>query len=306
MNGHGGDEMSQNIISHRRAIQNLLKEDQLLDIRQMAIETPLSNIGNTEFLSYQREIIQNAFLGFTYQFCITSTVVSDENMVPQEIECVLLDLPEEIMVSYMNNLEYDELTPVSLLNPGRALSYTEACQDLDVSKHPFFVNHCSKFSIYRGITVGYNYPASRHTFITMDYLGDKDNIGWSKFDHTRLSIASFPFALAWLYRQGRMDIGELSRRFELLADFSEIKLQNLRKFINTPFQSFAEQGEALGIKGNSLRADLNETHKQVRNRFKKYCRPEEMDSMTRMAGLKLHYDFLKMLGDHTQELVRPT
>jgi len=297
--------MSGELISHRRAIQKLLREEQLRHLFQIATELPFSKKGNTEFLAYQKEILQSVFLGFSYQYCITSTVVSNENMTPQELDCVLLNVPDEILLSYMQNIEYDELTPISLLNPGRALSYTDACQELDANKHPFFINHCSKFGIYRAITVGYNYPASRHTFITFDYLGDQSNTSWSRFDYTRLSLASFPFALAWLFRQNRMDLGELSRRFELLSGFSESKLQNLRKFINAPYQSFSEQGEGLGIKGSSLRADLNETHKYVRSRLEKYCRPEELDSSSRLAGLKLHYDFLKMLGDHTQEIIRP-
>jgi len=295
--------MSKNLVSHRRAIQMLFKEEQLQNILHMADEISKSEAGNIEFLEYQRQILQKVFPGFSYEFCISSTVVSDENMVAQEIECVLLDLPDEILLSYMNNAEYDDLTPLSLLNPGRALNYTQVFQDKTVKEHPFFTNHCSKFGIHKGITVGYIYPASKHTFITFDYLGDENNDAWNKFDHSRLGIASFPFALVWLCRQRRMDKAELTRCFDLLGGFSESTIQNLRKFITTPHLTFSEQGSDLGMQGNSLRADLNKTLKRVAPRLVKYCRPEEVSSTKRLAGLKLHYDFLKMCGDHTQELV---
>lgn len=272
----------------------------------MAIETPASKAGNVKFLQYQRQVFQSIFPGFTYEFCITSTVVSDTNMIAQEIECVLLDLPDEILVSYMQNAQDDPFTPLSLRNPGRAFSHSEVCQDLDLIRLPFFINHCSKFGIFRGITIGYNYPASRHTFITIDYLGGEANNNWAQFDHTRLSIASFPFALAWLLRQQRLDESELERCFDLLSGFTESKLQNLRKYINAPYQTFADQGKDLGISGGGLRTDLNDTLKKVRSKLAKYCRPNELESTMRLAGLQLHYDFLKMLGDHTQEIVRDT
>jgi len=291
------------VISHRRSIQNLLKVEQLDNILKKSIETPTSKAGNVEFLEFQRKILQKVFPGFTYEFCITSTLVSDDNMVAQEIECALLNLPDEILASYTNNAEFDDLTPLSLLNPGRALNYTQVFQDKTVKEHPFFTNHCSKFGIHKGITVGYIYPASQHTFITFDYLGDEKNDAWNKFDHSRLGIASFPFALAWLYRQKRMDKAELTRCYDLLSGFSESTIQNLRKFIATPHLTFSEQGRDLGMQGNSLRADLNKTLNRVAPRLVKYCRPEEVNSTKRLAGLKLHYDFLKMCGDHTQELV---
>jgi len=295
--------MKENLISHRQAIKKLLREEELDEIKAKAQSCSKDKGGDLEFSAFQRTVLQKIFRGFTYQRCTTSTIVSGEDMTPIEISTVCLDLPEEVLINYMQFVQYDDLSPLVYKNPGRAISYAQLCLEENFEDHPFFVNHCKKFGIYRVISLGYRFPISQHTFTTFDYLGSENNKDWHYFDHTKLELASFPFALAWLYRQGRLDIGGLSSTFSLLEGLTESKLQNLRKFINSPQQSFEERGKSLGIDGSGLRADLNNTHKLVSRRLRGTENSGEPSNNKRLGELALHYDFLKMLEDHTKPLI---
>ena len=291
--------MHANIVSHRNAIKTLYSEETLSAIAAAAKAIDISYQGNLDFSEMQRDMLHDVFPGFTYEFGVTSLIETNPDNIPVSIVSVNLDLPDEIVGSYMQNAHLDPMSPLVYANPGRAFNYTHVCPDTDVEDHPFFINHCVKYGIYRAVSVGFLFPAHHNTFITFDYLGDKTNETWRHFDYSRLELASFPFAMAWLFRQKQMDMTELLRRFDILRGLTEHQLQNLRKFINAPHQNFKEQSVALGIRQGTLKDDLYNTRDIVRKRRK--LDPGDKTAKGRMTlrAMEAECAFLRMLGDHT-------
>lgn len=294
-----------NILEHSQSIGNLYKKKTLDDILKYASQYPCTKLGDLEFSEYQREVLQRIFPGFTYEFCTTSTITPDAQLIPGEIITVNLNLSDDIIDSYMQHMQDDELSPVVYLNPGRALNYTQVCADENVAAHPFFINHCHPFKIHKAISVGYLYPEHTNTFITFDYLGDEQNKSWHGFFHSRLELASFPFALAWLYRRKVMDQAVLSNRFKIMQDLTERQLENLRKFINSPEQSFKEQADKLGIELGTLKDDLYNTRRKIMEKLASTEVPAKGQVRTSLRALEAHCSFLRMLEDHTKDIVFP-
>lgn len=289
-----------NLLSHRNAIKYLYAKDSLQSIARTAAAIEISDKGNEAFSIFQRDVLQNIFSGFTYEFAVTSLIETNPDNIPVSIISINLDLPDDIVGSYMQHAHLDPLSPIVYMNPGRAFNYTYVCPDVKVEDHPFFVNHCMKYGIHRAISVGYLFPAHHNTFITFDYLGDANNDSWHHFDHSRLELASFPFALAWLFRQKQMDQTELERRFDLMHSLTEHQLQNLRKFVNAPHQNFKEQSDDLGIRQGTLKDDLYNT----RDIIMKRRNPDHADRAAKgrmsLRAMEAECAFLRMLSDHTQ------
>lgn len=292
------------ILSHRQAIKNLYQQDMLSSIAKVCQEQPLSREGDYAFSSFQRDVLHRIFPGFTYQFCVTSTVTTAQNFNPESVKSVCLDLPDEVLESYMKVAQYDRMSQIVFMNPGRALSSIQIHPDKQRHLHPFFHRHAENFGIDRGISIGFNYPGHHTTFIAFDYLSDPHNDYWIHFDFTRLELATFPFALAWFARRGMIDMKELEKRFYLLADLTENQLGNLRKFINCPDESYEQQAQSLGVKQSTLKESLYKIRDQVTPRF-----AVENDIKSRQSGrallrpLENQYSFLSLLGDGTKPLM---
>jgi len=198
-------------------------------------------------------------------------------------------------------MHLDDLSPLVYANPGRALNYTHVYQSDRLENHPFFVKHCRKFGIHHAISVGFFYPGHESTFLSFDYLGDEANVNWVPFNHVKIELASFPFALAWLYRFGIFDQTRLKKMFFLLSGLTESRLLNLRKYINSPLQNFDQQANDLGIKASTLKDDLAMIRDRTILKLEIQTDPNR-NTPTRL--LDQHYGFLSILGDHTAELVR--
>ena len=162
-----------------------------------------------------------------------------------------------------------------------------------------FRNHCHKYGIYHDLSVGFIYPGHERTFIVFDYMGDEHHTNWAAFNHIKLELASFPFALAWLYRDKRFDSASLERMLKSLTGLTESKLLNLRKYINASHQNLQEQAIDLGIKYGTLKDSLSEIKNQGGRDEKATNRNSKT---TPLRSLEQKYSFLKMLGDHTTEL----
>jgi hypothetical protein len=284
----------------KNAIKKLLASESLDEILRMAKNTPVSPEGNLEFAAFQNRVFEDIFPDFTYEFCTTSQIKLSEKGDILDIISVNWNLPDECLVSYMQNAHLDELSPLVYANPGRALNYTHICRAERVQDHPFFVNHCLKYGIHHGMSVGFLNPGHESTFLSFDYLGDENNIDWVPFNHIKIELASFPFALAWLFRSGIFDELRLKKMFLLLSGLSESRLLNLRKYINSPLQSFNQQATDLGITASTLKEDLAMIRDQTILKLELKTDPTR-NTPTRL--LDQHYGFLSLLGDHTVELV---
>lgn len=284
----------------KHAIKKLLTSDSLDEIFRMAQSVPVTPEGNLEFSAFQNRVFEDIFPDFTYEFCATSQIKLSEKGDILDIITVSWNLPDECLVSYMQNSHLDELSPMVYANPGRALNYTHVMRAERVEEHPFFVNHCFKFGIHHGISVGFLNPGHESTFLSFDYLGDVNNVDWVTFDHIKIELASFPFALAWLYRSGVFDELRLRKMFLLLSGLTESRLLNLRKYINSPLQSFDQQASDLGITASTLKEDLAGIRDQTILKLELKTDPNR-NTPTRL--LDQHYGFLSLLGDHTAELI---
>jgi hypothetical protein len=285
---------------YKNSIKRLLASDSLEEIFHMAKVTPVSKEGDLAFSAFQNRVFEDIFPDFTYEFCTTSQIKLSEKGLAPDIQTVLWNLPEECLISYMHNAHLDTLSPVVYANPGRALNYTHICRAERVEDFPFFINHCLKFGIYHSMSVGFLNPGHESTFLSFDYMGDKNNVNWVSFDHIKIELASFPFALAWFYRSGVFDELRLKKLFFLLSGLTESRLLNLRKYINSPLQSFEQQAKDLGITASTLKEDLAMVRDKTILKLGVKTDPTR-NTPTRL--LDQHYSFLSLLGDHTAELV---
>ena len=285
---------------YKNAIKRLLAPDSLDGIFRAAKKTPISPEGNVEFSAFQNRVFEDIFPDFTYEFCTTSQTKLSEKGQILDIVTVLWNLPDDCLASYMQNAHLDTLSPLVYANPGRALNYTHITRAERIEDYPFFVNHCLKYGIHQAMSVGFLHPGHESTFLSFDYLGDKDNVDWVPFDHIKIELASFPFALAWLYRADIFDERRLEKMFLLLSGLTESRLLNLRKYINSPLQGFGQQAAELGITASTLKEDLANIRDQTILKLNLKTDPDR-NTPTRM--LDQHFSFLSLLGDHTAELV---
>lgn len=285
---------------YKQSIKALLSPDSLDEIFTVAKTTPATPDGNLEFSAFQNRVFEDIFPDFTYEFCTTSQVKLSEKGEILDIVTTSWNLPDECLVSYMENAHLDTLSPMVYANPGRALNYTHVMRAERIEEHPFFVNHCYKFGIHHGMSVGFLNPGHESTFLSFDYLGDENNIDWVPFDHVKIELASFPFALGWLFRSGVFDELRLKKMFLLLSGLTESRLLNLRKYINSPLQSFDQQAADLGITASTLKEDLASIRDKTILKLELKTDPSR-NTPTRL--LDQHYAFISLLGDHTAELV---
>lgn len=287
---------------YKHVIKRLLTSNSLDEIFRMAKKIPVTPEGNQAFSAFQNQVFEDIFPDFTYEYCATSQIKLSEKGDILDIATVSWNLPDDCLLSYIEHAHLDDLSPMVYANPGRALNYTHVMRVERVEDHPFFVNHCLKFGIHHGMSVGFLNPGHESTYLSFDYLGDENNMGWVPFDHIKIELASFPFALACLYRSGAFDELRLEKMFLLLSGLTESRLLNLRKYINSPMQSFDQQAADLGITASTLKEDL------ATIRDKTILKLELKTDPTRNTPTRLldqHYGFLSLLGDHTVELVNP-
>ena len=294
--------MSGSARQFKHAVKNLLTRDSLDEILEMAKTIPVSPDGSLEFSTFQNQVFERIFPDFTYEFCTTSRIRLSEKGEMLDLDSVNWNLPDDCVASYMQHMHLDDLSPLVYANPGRALNYTQVCRNERLEDHPIFVNHCHKFGIHHAMSVGFFYPGHETTFLSFDYLGDKLNINWVPFNHIKIELASFPFALAWFYRFGIFDETRLKKMFFLLSGLTESRLLNLRKYINSPLQNFEQQAADLGIKASTLKDDLAMIRDRTILKLEIKTDPNR-NTPTRL--LDQHYSFLNLLCDHTVELKDP-
>ena len=288
---------------YKHSIKRLLASDSLDEILQMAKATPVTPDGNLIFSAFQNRVFEDIFPDFTYEFSTVSQTKLSEKGDIIDISTVIWNLPDACLENYMEHAHLDTLSPMVYANPGRALNYTHICRAERLEDYAFFVHHCLKFGIHQAMSVGFLNPGHESTYLSFDYMGDEDNVDWVIFDHLKIELASFPFALAWFYRFGVFDSLRLKKMFLLLSGLTESRLLNLRKYINSPLQSYEQQATDLGIKASTLKEDLATVRDKTILKLDLKTDPTR-NTPTRL--LDQHYGFLSLLGDHTLELVDPS
>jgi len=290
-----------NKITHkyRNSVKALLSESELGSLLNEANSLPRTELGDLEFSAYQQSVFQRIFPGLTYEFCTTSRVDLSDDETILGLNTTNYNLPDEIVASYLINSKYDELSPISYDYPGRALNYTHVCRVERIKDHPFFQNHCVKFGIHHAMTIAFLHPWHSNTLLTFDYMGDEKNDNWMRLSHVKIELASFPFALAWLFRDGKIDYGIMKKYFLLLSGLTENRFLNLRGYINNTDVNFEKLGQKLGVKPSWLKEDLA----KIRDEALEKLGITIVESKTRPYRiLDTHYSFLRMLGDHTIEV----
>lgn len=284
---------------YRNSIKLLLSEAMLSELLDHAHTLPQTAAGDLEFSAYQQSVFQRIFPGLNYEFCTASRVDLSNDETILGLKTTNYNLPDEIVSSYLVNSKYDELSPISYDYPGRALNYTHVCREERVKDHPFFQNHCVKFGIYHAMTIAFLHPWHSNTLLTFDYMGGEKNDNWMRLPHVKIELASFPFALAWLFRDSKIDYGIIKKYFLLLSGLTESRILNLRGYINNTDINFERLGQKLGVKPSWLKEDLANIRDQALEKLGLTI----TESKTRPYRiLDSHYGFLNMMGDHTIEV----
>ena len=288
--------------AHKNAVKNIYSAHSIQEIIEVTLKENLSKAGDDNFAKFQKTILEKCLPGFTYEFFSKSTASLCSEGGVLSMSAVNLNLPDEVLFSYLANYQYDELTPLIYANPGRSLSYTHVCPQELVEQHPMFINHCYKYGIYHDTAVGFIYPGHDKTFIVFDYMGDKGNTEWTNLDHTKLELCSFPFALAWLYRLGLFDESKFRSMLTTLVGFTESSLLNARKYINAPHQNLKDQATDLGIKYGTLKDSLGSIKTELIEKLNLHV---DASKNIPLRVLDKNLSFLEMMGDHTTPLKPP-
>ena len=247
-------------------------------------------------------ILQGHFCGFVFDFLTTSTIACDRSFVPVNTDVICLDIDEALVDGYANVMEHDEVSPLSYLNTGRIISSEQIRPYDEWINHPFYELHCKYFQIAKALTVSFRNPERFLTFLAFEYLASTDNKTWDGFTHERLELASLPFALGWFYRKGLMDDAALDRRLFALQDLTETQLTHIRKYVNSPSQSFQQQSADLEISEAWLKQSLYDARRELSGRLRWGIPTSTKAIPTSLRQLDREFRFMEMLGDPTSTI----
>ena len=283
--------------SYAKGIRDIYSASMLAEIAKWAKALEWSESGDREYSDLQRKIIQSHFPGFFFDFLTTSIIICDENYMPVDANVVCLNISNALVDGYSTVAEFDEISPLSYMNTGRAVS-SENLRSMDEWKtQPIFELHCRFFDIAKMLTISFRSREHARKYLAFEYIASSDQISWKHFDHNQLELATFPFALAWYYRKGMMDDAMLEQRFLALSGLTETQLSHIRKHVNSPGLSLLEQSEALEISEAWLKENLYETRDLLAPRLKWEIPKKKTQSSLRYLQREFH--FMDMLGDPT-------
>ena len=285
---------------YTKALRNIYSSATLDDIATWAQSSEFSIFGDIEFTGIQKKIIEGNFEDFSFNFLTTSLIACDQSYLPIETDVICLNIDDELAKGYEKVAEFDEVSPLAYLNSGKLINSEKLRSLEEWHEHPIYKLHCKKFDIDRGLTISFRNMERLRTFLAFEYLGSSHSQSWINIEQHYLELASFPFALAWLYRKGIIDDAALQRRFFALADLTERQLTHIRKYVNSPSQSFQEQALDLKISEPWLKENLYETRNQLTSRLN-WTHAKRRTSST-LRQLEHEFQFMKMLGDPTTPL----
>lgn len=285
------------------AIRSIYRTETLDDILKWASKLNTDQSGDLQFASVQKEIIQSRFTNFEFDYLTTSTIVCDRDFLPKSTNVLCLNVDDRLATQYDKVAMYDDVSPVSYLNCGRAIKSDDIRSFDEWMDHPFYKLHCKYFDIAKSITVSFRNLEHINTFLAFEYIASANLASWNAFDHRSLEDASFPFALAWYYRKGFMDDASLERRFSLLQNLSAKQLLHIRKYINSPLRSFEQQANEIGVSENWLKESLYNIRDILGDKLdwqRNKCSQPHQKSL-RILDRELR--FFEMLGDPSAPLI---
>jgi len=280
-------------------IEKLYQQQSLDEIYKTARTLPNDRFGHDAFSKFHKDMLEGLVTGFRINFLATSSIRLCRNFQPDGVQSILLNLPEKIVENYNNIAHHDVIAPVVYKNPGRIIKPDMIFNEDIWLNHPFFEAHCKLFDIHRAMMVGYLYPGKDWQYVTVEYLGTPDNLTWHEFDYEQLEMATFPFVLAWLYRNDALDDSRLARYFWALHDLTASELLHIRKYINCQHKQLKQQARELGIKEDTLKKSLYTIRDKVSYRFD-WETGVDRSSRKILNPFTFEYHFMKMLGDPTQ------
>lgn len=285
---------------YSKALRDLYSSDTLSEISSWAQRSQLSAFGDLEFSSIQKTIIEDRFAGFNFDFMTTSLIACDQTYLPLQSDIVCLNIDDELVKGYEKVAEFDEVSPLSYMNSGKLINSEKLRTLSEWHEHPIYKLHCKNFDIDRGLTISFQSMERHRTFLAFEYLGSSHCRSWLNLEQHYLELASFPFALAWFYRKGLIDDAALHRRFLAIENLTEKQLTYIRKYVNSPGQSFQEQALELKISEPWLKENLYQTRNQLTKRLS--WMKAKRKTTASLRQLEHEFQFIKMLGDPTANL----
>ena len=286
-------------------IRKMYSEDSLNAVFRTASDRALSDEGFAEF---QRRHLKQAFPAFDYDRSTTSLIETQHETQTVSVESILMNFEaslEEVMASYMGAVDHDFLAKIVYANPGRLFLHTDVLEG-KLEQHPIFVLHCKKFDIYKDYAIGFNLIAADEYFIAFDYMGGKENTDWYSIDPVELEYASFPFALAWLFRRKWISRRIFEQHMIALAGLTRRRLDKLRRFINRkPGEDMGTQAESLGLRRTGYDDPLYEIRDEMLERFGEDVVALKAAGPLKLEAMEAYVSLLSLMKDQTLPVVAP-
>lgn len=241
----------------------------------------------------QVEAVRRCVSPIRVDFFSASYVETNSQMLPENIQCALWNLPSDIISNYETVAEHDIMASKVYENPGRAILHSDIVAHEEWIRHPFFRLHCQKYGIYGALMINLRCPGKEHTHITFEYLAGVGNRSLDIADRMMVELVSLPFAYTWLYRFGAIDRPVIERTFELLADLTSTKLTLLRMFVSSPNLDLAAQAKNLGLSPAAYKLSLYQLRDELSPRLVPSAGAKEKVTLRQLDHA---YSFLKILA----------
>ena len=258
--------------------------------------------GEPAFAAFQRRLLMERESPLHYDAFVASIIDTSAEAAPTVLQSTLLDLPDRALHTYAAVSAADDLSATAYANPGRMIRYQQIRSHEAWLSHPVFTDHLRHYGIFQGASVTYRTHGHRGTAIAFDYLGKVSNSGFETYDFTRLEVIGLPFVIGWLLRAGRIDAITLQNWIGALEGLTLTQVQNLRKFVNCPHETFEQQAMTLGVKELTLRKSLYAIRERVAARDTRAYLGYQVQPSGSLRPLEHYFRFLGMLGDPTGPL----
>lgn len=280
-----------------RHINNIYSQDMLRVIFQAARKPAMSSDGQLEFAAFQRDLMQDCFGELRIDGLVITTVSVTSTLLPRELRCICLDVCPSIIDNYEALDLPDPFSQLVHQYPGRAIFNLALMSEAQWSSSPLYTEHCRLYGIYRIMRIGYRYPGRDRLFLSIDYTAGEKNSSWSSLEPGTMELASFPFALAWLYRHGAIDASRLEAYYDRIAGLSATQITYLRKYVNSPWQDLSAQAVDLGYSPGGYKQSLYALRDAVYDRLHQPHQTDGHDSFKSMRLIDYNYRFLTLMGD---------
>ena len=286
-------------------LKNLFKAASLKDICTVTKNDDLDDAG---FGQFQRDHLCKTFTKFSYDKCILRFFEIDDEGELQICKSIYLGFgvdSGDINANYAPWMNSDELLRLTLNNPGRLLSDTDVYEGVH-SEREIYVQYGSKYGIHHQYMVCFSFPENDESFLSIEYIGDVDNLVWDTISPEDLEYASFLFAMAWMVRYKRIGRRNFEKNISALSDMTLKKLQKLRRYINRkPGEQLIRQAESLGLKLRGYDDALYTMRDALNDHLVEASKAEKMFANQNLELLDSCLYLLKIMNDQTRPIACP-